>query len=64
MHERDSIAIHCSNSGESEVVRELLHFTVCSNHDRKQGLVLLPVKLLLTSPILSHTFPEIQSPDS
>lgn len=54
IHERDGIAIHCSSSSESEVVRELLHFTVCSSHIQKQGLVLLFIKSVHASPTLAH----------
>lgn len=50
MHERDSIAIYCSNSSESKAVRELLDFMVCSSHVRKTGLVLLTMKSVRLNP--------------
>lgn len=64
VHERDSFALHCSNSSESELVRESLHCTVRSSHVWKQGLVFLSVKSVHASPTWPHTPPEIQPPDS
>lgn len=63
MHERDSTAIYCSNSSESEAVSELLNFMVSSSHIRKQGLVFPAMNSVHTITTLPSIDPKIQPPD-